>query len=99
MKQCQLYVQPSRHEGYSTTLVEAKTLACTILATDIPSNREQIIEGVNGFLVELDADKIADKIIELTKNQEQLMHVKEYLYREDLDFSGEISKLEALLKD
>lgn len=42
MRQCDLYVQPSRHEGYVITLVEARTLGLPIVASDIPSSRGSV---------------------------------------------------------
>ena len=62
MKQCDLYIQPSIFEGYSTTILEARVLKKIIIASDIPSNREQIHDGFNGFLTQCQPDKIADII-------------------------------------
>jgi glycosyltransferase involved in cell wall biosynthesis len=45
MKQCDLYVQPSRHEGYCITLSEAKTFHKPIVSTDFTGAREQIINN------------------------------------------------------
>lgn len=40
VKSCDLYLQPSRHEGYPITIVEARSLQKVIIASDIPSMRE-----------------------------------------------------------
>ena len=61
-----LYVQPSRHEGLGISIFEARILNIPVLASDIPSSREQIIDGNNGRLVTLDAEKIADTIFEIS---------------------------------
>ena len=45
VKSCDLYLQPSRHEGYPITIVEARSLQKVIIASDIPSMREQIRDG------------------------------------------------------
>ena len=71
MKKCDLYVQPSRHEGYGITLLEARTLCRPIIATDIDSFKEQIIHGHNGLLSTLEASDIADAIIKI-RNQDGL---------------------------
>ena len=47
---CDIYVQPSRFEGYGITVAEAKALKKPIVATDIPEFREQIIDKKTGIL-------------------------------------------------
>ncbi|WP_251390897.1 glycosyltransferase [Mediterraneibacter agrestimuris] len=98
MKNCDLYVQPSRSEGYSTTVLEAKALQCIILVSDIPSNRELIKDGENGFLCKLNAESIADRICEIKRNSELIKSVQKNLSLEEMDFSSEVKKLEQLLK-
>lgn len=73
MKHCDLYVQPSRHEGYVITLVEARALCLPILSSDIPSAREQIQDGINGYVAELSAEDLADKIEYLYNNPSQFL--------------------------
>ena len=51
MKACDIYVQPSRFEGYGITIAEAKTLKKPIVATNIPEFQEQIINEKTGLLV------------------------------------------------
>lgn len=50
IKNCVIYVQPSRFEGYGITIAEAKALRKPIVATDIPEFREQIIDKKTGIL-------------------------------------------------
>lgn len=99
MKQCQFYIQPSRHEGYATTIVEAKALGKPIIASDIPSNQEQITNGRNGFLVPLKACEFADIICEIIYNPEMVKNIVKVLQAEPIDFSGEIRKLENLFTE
>lgn len=94
-----LYVQPSRHEGYCTTIVEAKTLKKPILSSDIPSARLQIEDGKNGFLVELDAEKLAWKIQELIKNPGLLAEVREQLMKEKPYASSDYVRFDRYVKD
>ena len=49
LKNCYLYVQPSLHEGYPTTISEALILKKVIVGTKIPS----MIEAVQGINEEL----------------------------------------------
>ena len=97
MKKCTLYVQPSRNEGYPVVIVEARALGCVIVASDIPSIGEQIIDGVNGYLVQLDEKAFANKIEELLRDKEKREKVKKELQNEKIDYSDNIKKLYNLL--
>lgn len=96
MKQCDLYVQPSRHEGYVITLVEARVLNLPIVASDIPSSREQIQDGYNGYIVSLTPDQLANKIIQIYEDKKKISFVINNLKNEKIDFSKEIKKLDTL---
>ena len=96
MKHCDLYVQPSRHEGYVITLVEARALCLPIVSSDIPSAREQIQDGINGYVAELSAEALADKIEYLYHNPLQRQKTVAYLKEHPIDFSKELLKLETI---
>lgn len=98
IKNCDYYIQPSRHEGYATTILEAKVLKKIIVASDIPSNREQIRDGFNGYLEKLTGRDFADRIQYLLQNPEKSKNIVENLKNEKIDFSGELVKLEELLR-
>ncbi|UOR13785.1 glycosyltransferase [Halobacillus amylolyticus] len=52
MKQCDLYVQPSRHEGYCITLAEAKFFGKPIVSTNFTGAKEQILNNNTGIIVD-----------------------------------------------
>ncbi|MCR6110889.1 glycosyltransferase [Bacillus sp. A301a_S52] len=54
VKRADIYVQPSRHEGYCMTLAEARYLERPIVTTDFTGAREQIIDGRTGLIVPVD---------------------------------------------
>lgn len=64
-----VFVQPSRYEGKSIVLDEAKILCKPIVATNYTTVYDSIIDGENGTIVEMSADKLADGIIQLLINQ------------------------------
>lgn len=96
IKECDVYVQPSRHEGYATTILEAKVLKKIIVASDIPSNREQIKTENNGYLEVLKGNAFADRIESILRGKVQTEYIMDNLKKENLDFAGEIKKLENL---
>lgn len=71
IKACNIYVQPSRHEGYPLTVLEAKILEKPIVCTDFAGANEQIKNSVNGIIVPVDDYKaLADSIIRLNDNKD-----------------------------
>lgn len=97
IKNCDYYIQPSRHEGYATTILEARVLKKIVVASDIPSNREQIRNEVNGYLEKIEGKAFADRIQKLVQDPEECKKIAENLKNEEIDFSGELAKLENLL--
>jgi Glycosyltransferase len=96
MTKCDLYVQPSRHEGYGITIVEARVLKLPILASDIPPIREQIHDGKTGYLVELKDADLANKIRKLYMDRSLMDTVVDGLRHEIIDFKNEIEKIYAI---
>jgi glycosyltransferase involved in cell wall biosynthesis len=59
-----LYISPSHVDGSSVSLMEALACGLPCLVSDIPANKEWVIEGENGWLFpDGDADALAAKII------------------------------------
>lgn len=62
MKEADIVVQPSRWEGKSLVLDEAKILGKAIVVTDYPSVSDQIIDGKTGIITEIIPESIAKSI-------------------------------------
>lgn len=54
MKHCDIYVQPSRKEGFGLTVVEAKILEKPIVCTNFNTAKELIKDGYDGTIVDID---------------------------------------------
>lgn len=67
-KNCDIYVQTSRHEGFVTTVTEAKILKCPIICTDVSGAREQIRDGETGDICEISVEGIYEKLSRLIQN-------------------------------
>ena len=65
MKNCDIYVQPSRFEGYCTTVTEAQILCKPIVVTDVAGAKEQVDDGITGFITKISADEIEKKLEQL----------------------------------
>jgi len=64
LSQADIYVSTSLHDGTSVSLLEAMGSGAFPVVTDIPANREWIVNGENGFLISPDEpNSLASKII------------------------------------
>jgi glycosyltransferase involved in cell wall biosynthesis len=71
--QADLYISPSHVDGSSVSLMEALACGLPALVSDIPGNREWIVEGENGWLFkDGDADDLAAKILQAFQNRRGL---------------------------
>ena len=70
LSRADIYVSTSLYDGTSVSLLEAMGSGAFPVVTDIPSNREWIVDGKNGFFVPVDEEKcLADRIIDAIRNQ------------------------------
>ena len=71
IKDCDIYVQTSLHEGYGLTLHEARILNKPIVSTKFKGVEEQINDGFNGITVDISFDGLYNGIKKLI-NDEQI---------------------------
>jgi glycosyltransferase involved in cell wall biosynthesis len=65
-----IYISTSLYDGTSVSLLEAMAAGAFPIVTNIPANREWIVEGENGFLFPENNEKIlAKNIIEAIQNR------------------------------
>ncbi|MGE7602910.1 glycosyltransferase [Peribacillus sp. NPDC097675] len=93
MDQCDIYVQPSRHEGFCITLAEARSLNKAIITTDFTGAKEQIKNGETGLIVSCEENEIYDGIIKLINNPDLCIRFSTNLSNESIDSTEEINKL------
>jgi glycosyltransferase involved in cell wall biosynthesis len=68
-----VFVLPSRQEGFSNAILEAMAAALPVIATDVGGNAEAIVQGQGGLIVEPGKpDALAAAIIELDRNRLEL---------------------------
>ncbi|MDN4526720.1 glycosyltransferase [Fictibacillus fluitans] len=82
MKQCDLYVQPSRHEGYCITLAEAKHLLKPIVATNFTGAKEQITDELTGLIVDINEEDLYLAIKKILDNPDKCKGFVSQLKRE-----------------
>ena len=99
MAACDIYVQPSYTEGYSTTICEAGMLGKAIVGT-VPSGGiwEQIDNGESGLIVEATADGLFEGIRTLLEDEPLRRSFGEKIKQKNFEGSGEIRKFLEFLK-
>ncbi|MEC5424039.1 glycosyltransferase [Virgibacillus sp. C22-A2] len=92
IEQCDVYVQPSRHEGYCITLAEARLLRKPIVTTDFTGAKEQIINGETGLIVGVDDREIYNGVKKLLSEnklrQEFSSNLGKKTFHKDFDINN-----------
>ena len=75
IKQCDIYVQPSKFEGKSVSILEAKVLGKLVVVTNFPTAKDQVRDGFDGIIVPMDVEGCANGIIDLINNKSKLEYL------------------------
>lgn len=97
-KQADIYVHATRFEGKSIAIQEAQTLGCAIIASDCNGNREQIVQGKDGLLCQLDPESIAEAVISLVEDRDKRIRLGNAAKEKDIVRKGEIKLLLELMQ-
>ena len=97
IRHCALLVQPSRWEGKSVVLDEAKILGAPIVATAYPTVYDQIADGREGLICEMSPEGIAGGVSQMLGNGELRRRVQEYLSAREYGNSSEVEKYMRLI--
>lgn len=103
LKQADLYVLTSYHEGFPNALVEAMTLKIPVISTDCKTGPREILEEKYGILInnmspeknldpavlEKEEEQLAELILQLWKDKERYQHYADMAEKRSEDFSFE----------
>lgn len=98
MRTCDIYVQPSYTEGYSTTISEAGILGKAIVGTK-PSGGiyDQITDGEDGLIVDATVDGLTRGICQLVEDVTMRKSFEQNIQKKNFEGKGEILKFLAFL--
>lgn len=97
ISQADIYVQPSRFEGKSIALDEAKILHKPIVVTNFSTAKDQIKDGKEGLIVEMNSDSIAQGIERILLDKNLSEQLKTNLSKLKLGTEDEVEKLYKVL--
>lgn len=99
IRACSLLVQPSRYEGKSVVLDEAKMLCVPIVATAYPTVGDQLLDGQEGLVTEMSPEGIAKGILTLLTDAPLRGRLQTYLARHEYGNQAECAKYMTLLDE
>ena len=97
VRKAAIYVQPSRVEGKSIAIDEAKILAKPMVVTNYATVADQIRNGVNGLVSDISPEGIADGIQTLLNDTAMQRRFTENLSQESLGTEAEVEKFYRLI--
>ncbi|MPQ42280.1 glycosyltransferase [Clostridium tarantellae] len=92
VRDCDMYVQSSRHEGYCITVAEARCFDNPIISSKFTGAAEQIEHEKNGLLVNLNSEEMYEAIKRLIHCEDLKNTIKSNL-NHNIDTTKEIEKL------
>lgn len=99
VRECDIYMQPSRFEGKSIAVDEAMVLCRPILLTDFSTASDQIMSGKDGLIVPMTTEGVEQGLEELARSKELREKYARALSRMDLTNETEINKLYDLIEN
>lgn len=97
IKQCDIYVQPSKWEGFGITVAEAKVLNKPIIVSNIPEFVEQIEDNKTG-LIYIDINDMVNKIEMLILNKKVRQELSNNLKYINITNNIDLENLEKLFE-
>lgn len=99
IKDCTLYVQTSRHEGFGLSIAEARVLNKPVVTTEFDSVWAQMVQGENGLVVPQNPLAVADAIERMLNDKQLYEHIISYQEKEKKGNTEEIEKFYQLIEN
>lgn len=95
IKQADIYVQPSRYEGFGIAIAEARMLNIPVVATKFDAVYNQMVDEKNGLIVDMNSTAVYEGILKLLNNHELRESIIKYLHKEK---KGNVEELQKFYK-
>jgi len=98
-KDCTIYVQTSRHEGFGLSIAESRILNRPVVTTEFDAVYNQMIQGKNGLVVKQEPLAVADAIELLLNDKDLYQEIQEFQKNEKKGNLEEIEKFYRIIED
>ena len=95
IKSSDIYVQPSKHEGFGLAIAEARILNIPVVTTEFDAVYNQMVQRKNGIVTPMNGEGVANGILELIENKQLRYEIIEYLKNEK---KGNLEEYDNFLK-
>lgn len=93
IKECDVYVQPSRYEGKCVSVIEAQSLHKPVIITNYPTATSQLKDGYDGVIVPLENNECASRMRKIIQDTQLLGTIKKNCFNEDYSNYSEVKKI------
>lgn len=98
IKDCDIYVQTSRFEGFGIAIAEARMLNKPVVTTRFDAVYNQMKDRKNGLVVDMNSQGIVNGILELINNNKLTNEIISYLKTEKKGNTEELEKFYKLIE-
>ncbi|MDQ0198784.1 glycosyltransferase [Neobacillus ginsengisoli] len=98
IKECDIYVQPSRYEGKAVTIREAQILGKPVVITNFPTANSQARDGIDALITSQDVEGIVKGVRKIIENGELKNELITNVRSMDYGNENEIEKLYSLIE-
>lgn len=98
IKECDVYIQPSRYEGKCVAVREAQMLGKPVIITNYSTSASQLENGVDGVIVPMDNESCARGIADVLCNSQLLEALSENCKQRDYSNAQEVRKIYQLIE-
>lgn len=98
IKDCDIYVQTSRFEGFGIAIAEARMLNKPVVTTRFDAVYNQMKDRKNGLVVDMNSQGIVNGILELINNKKLTNEIIDYLKKEKKGNTEELEKFYKLIE-
>lgn len=97
IKNCDIYVQTSRYEGFGLAIAEARMLNKPVVTTEFDAVYNQMIQEKNGLVVKMNGEAIYKGIKRIIEDEKLKNNIVEYLKNEKKGNIEELNKFYELI--
>lgn len=99
IKNCDIYVQTSRYEGFGLAIAEARMLNKPVVTTEFDAVYNQMVQEKNGLVVKMSGESIYKGIKRIIEDEKLKNNIVEYLKNEKKGNTEELGKFYELISE